>query len=93
MSSTRRTKLLKLFGSFVKMRLYHTGIFLLLFEGGMTFFPFEEHLWFLPLASVPIKQFFVLKNIYQWYTNLLGNELFLFQSSAVPSDYWLTIIK
>ena len=47
------------------MRLYHTGIFLLLFEGGMTFFPFEEHLWFLPLASVPIKQFFVLKNIYQ----------------------------
>ena len=31
----------------------------------MTFFPFEEHLWFLPLASVAIKQFFVLKNMYQ----------------------------
>ena len=32
----------------------------------MTFFPFEEHLWFLPLASVAIKQLFVKSVLMRW---------------------------
>ena len=48
------------------MRLHPVGIVLLLFEGSMTFFPFEEHLWFLPLASVAIKQLFVKSVLMRW---------------------------
>ena len=48
------------------MRLHPTGIVLLLFEGSMTFFPLEEHLWFLPPDSVAIKQFFVKSVLMRW---------------------------